>query len=165
MCRWFESSRAHQNDLMDESQLMALALEEAEAAARVGEVPVGAVLACLDGTVLARNHNRREESGDPTAHAEILVIREAARLLRGWRLTGTVLVVTLEPCLMCAGAMILARIDRLVYGADDPKAGAVASLYQVVGDERLNHRLTARSGVMEAASRSVLQSFFRDRRR
>ncbi len=150
---------------MDESQLMAWALEEAEAAARIGEVPVGAVLARLDGTVLARNHNRREESGDPTAHAEMLVIREAARLLRGWRLTGTVLVVTLEPCLMCAGAMILARIDQLVYGADDPKAGAVASLYQVVDDNRLNHRLAVRGGVMEAASRSVLQSFFQERRR
>ncbi len=150
---------------MDENQLMALALEEAEAAARIGEVPVGAILARLDGTVLARNHNRREESGDPTAHAEILVIREAARILKGWRLTGTVLVVTLEPCLMCAGAMILARIDRLVYACEDPKAGAAVSLYQALGDQRLNHRVAVRGGVMEAASQGMLQSFFRDRRR
>ena len=145
---------------------MEFALEEAEVGACAGEVPVGAVLVRrVDGSILARAHNRREEDADPTAHAEMLAIREAAFRLGAWRLTGTVLAVTLEPCLMCAGAIILARIDRLVYGADDPKAGAVRSLYQAVTDPRLNHRVEVSSGVLAEESSALLKRFFQARRR
>ncbi len=144
---------------------MEVALREAEEAARAGEVPVGAVLVRReDGQILARAHNRREADGDPTAHAELLAIREAARHVGTWRLTGTVLAVTLEPCLMCAGAMILARIDRLLFGADDPKAGAVFSLYQTVTDPRLNHRLEVVSGILAEDSSRLLKRFFQARR-
>jgi tRNA(adenine34) deaminase len=142
---------------------MELALREAEAAAALGETPIGAVLV-LDGQVVCRAHNRREIDRDPTAHAEILVLREAARRLDRWRLTGGTLYVTLEPCLMCAGAMVLARLDRLVYGADDPKAGAVASLYQTLSDERLNHRVEVIGGVLAERCGALLSEFFRLRR-
>jgi tRNA(adenine34) deaminase len=150
---------------MDDEQLMRLALEQAEVAASVGEVPVGAVLMSSSGLVIARNYNRRESDHDPTAHAEMLTIREAAEILGRWRLTGTVLAVTLEPCLMCAGAIILARISRLIYGASDPKTGAVSSLFTTLNDSRLNHQVVVEGGLLAESSRELLQAFFRERRR
>ncbi|HEX6445921.1 MAG TPA: nucleoside deaminase, partial [Streptosporangiales bacterium] len=120
--------------------LMRRALAEAQRAAEAGDVPVGALVVAATGDVLATAHNRREADGDPTAHAELLALREASRSVGGWRLGGCTLVVTLEPCTMCAGALVLARVDRLVFGAFDPKAGAVGSLWDVVRDRRLNHR-------------------------
>lgn len=119
--------------------LMRAALDEARAALRTGDVPVGAVVGGPDGAVVGRGRNRREDLGDPTAHAEVLAIRDAAGALGGWRLTGCTLAVTLEPCVMCAGAAVLARLDRVVYGAVDPKAGATGSLWDVLRDRRLNH--------------------------
>jgi tRNA(adenine34) deaminase len=142
---------------------MKLALEEAAKAARQGEVPIGAVLV-KDGCVVTADHNRREQLGDATAHAELLVIREAGRLLGGWRLSGTTLYVTLEPCPMCAGALVQARVERLVYGASDPKGGAAGTLYNIVNDERLNHRLMVTGGVLESECAALLQKFFRIRR-
>lgn len=144
---------------------MELALQEAERAAQSGEVPVGAVLIREDGTVVAKDHNRREGDQDPTAHAEMLVIREGAQKLGRWRLTGTTLLVTLEPCIMCAGAVILSRVDRVVFGARDPKAGAVFSLYGVLADERLNHRPEVLEGVYQEEAQKLLREFFRARRR
>lgn len=143
---------------------MDIALEEARDGAQMDEVPVGAVLLGPSGEVLARAHNLRESRRDPTAHAEILVIQEGSRVLGRWRLSGCTLVATLEPCLMCAGAAILARVDTLVYGADDPKAGAVGSLYHVTADERLNHRIAVVAGVKAESSRALLQTFFRAKR-
>ena len=142
---------------------MKLALEEAAKAARQGEVPIGAVLV-KEGVIVAADHNRREQLGDATAHAELLVIRQAGRLLGGWRLSGTTLYVTLEPCPMCAGALVQARVDRLVYGAADPKGGAAGTLYNIVRDERLNHRLSVTAGILENECASLLQDFFRSRR-
>jgi tRNA(adenine34) deaminase len=129
------------------------------------DVPVGAVILDAAGTVVARAHNRREIDQDPTAHAEIVAIRQAARLLGSWRLTGLTLVVTLEPCTMCAGAVTLARLDRLVYGANDPKSGAVGSLWDVLRDSRLNHRPEVIGGVLAAECGAVLRDFFAARRR
>ena len=140
------------------------ALVQAELAAQAGEVPVGAVLV-EGGRVLARGCNLRERLADPTAHAEIVVLREAARLKGTWHLDGTTLYVTVEPCPMCAGALVLARVARLVYGVPDPKAGAAGSLYDIVRDPRLNHRLEVVSGVRAAESAAVIQRFFRERRR
>lgn len=148
----------------DDEFYMQRALELARAAAARGEVPVGA-LVVRGGAVIAESANRREEAKDPTAHAELLAIQTAARELGGWRLTGTTLYVTLEPCAMCAGALVLARVERLVYGADDPKAGAVRSLYRLVEDERLNHRLEVVRGVLAAECGELLREFFRRRRR
>ncbi len=142
---------------------MAIALEEARRAMEDGEVPVGAVVV-YDGEVIARAHNLREGLQDPAAHAEILALREAARKLGRWRLTGATLYVTLEPCAMCAGALVLARIDRLVYGADDPKAGACGSIFDIVREPRLNHRMEVLYGVLEEECRSVLKEFFANRR-
>ena len=142
---------------------MHLALAEARAAAQEGEVPVGAV-AVFEGRVVGRAHNQRELLRDPTAHAEMLALTQAAAALGRWRLAGVTLYVTLEPCVMCAGAMVLARIDRLVYGADDPKAGAIRSLYRVVEDPRLNHRVEVRSGVLADECGGLLSEFFRQRR-
>ena len=139
------------------------AMDEALALARAAEVPVGAG-ALLDGAIVGRGANRREAARDPTAHAELLAIQEAARSLGRWRLTGVTLVVTLEPCAMCAGAMVLARIDRLVYGADDPKAGAVGSLLDLSRDPRLNHRFPVERGVRGDACGELLRAFFRARR-
>ena len=139
------------------------ALSLAAEAALAGEVPVGAV-AVLDGKVVGRGRNRREEDRDPCAHAELLAIREAARTLGRWRLTGVTLVVTLEPCAMCAGAMVLARIDRLVYGAPDPKAGAVGSLMDLSSDPRLNHRFPVEGGLRADECGEQLRAFFRSRR-
>ncbi len=142
----------------------AAAMGEALAAARTasghGDVPVGAVVLDPDGRVVARAGNERELTGDPTAHAEILALRRAAEALGSWRLEGCTLVVTLEPCTMCAGAIVLARLERLVFGAFDPKAGAVASLWDVVRDPRLNHRLEVVGGIAEQECAEVLRSFF-----
>jgi tRNA(adenine34) deaminase len=148
---------------------MRLALEEAAAAAAgldpaVADVPVGAVVLDQAGTVIARAANRREADRDPTAHAELLAIRAAARRRGEWRLTGCTLVVTLEPCTMCAGAVTLARLDRLVYGAQDAKAGAVGSLWDVVRDRRLAHRPEVIGGVLAADCAALLRDFFTARR-
>ncbi|MBT9259869.1 MAG: tRNA adenosine(34) deaminase TadA [Clostridiales bacterium] len=143
---------------------MAMALEEARRAGALGEPPVGAVLVGPQGELLARAGNRREAWQDPTAHAEMLVIREGARKLRSWRLEGCTLYVTLEPCAMCAGAAVLARVDRVVFGAFDPKGGAAGSLLDVLRDPRLTHRPQVLGGVMEDACGEVLRSFFHERR-
>ncbi|MFE1770088.1 nucleoside deaminase [Streptomyces sp. NPDC059008] len=168
---------------------MRQALEEAARAPGTGDVPVGAVVLSADGRVLGTGHNEREATGDPTAHAEILALRAAARTLQEeaartgsfparsakdagpgggspagrWRLTGCTLVVTLEPCTMCAGAVVLSRVDRVVYGARDAKAGAAGSLWDVVRDRRLNHRPEVVTGVLEAECAAQLTAFFRDR--
>jgi len=148
---------------------MRLALAEAAAAGQTtgagqDDVPVGAVILDEAGTVLARGRNRREADRDPTAHAEMVAIRQAARVLGSWRLTGLTLVVTLEPCTMCAGAVTLARLGRLVYGAEDPKAGAVGSLWDVLRDRRLNHRPEVIGGVLADECGAVLREFFAARR-
>ncbi|MDZ7641128.1 MAG: tRNA adenosine(34) deaminase TadA [Desulfurivibrio sp.] len=147
-----------------DQRYMALALAEAAKAAERGEVPVGALLVAADATVMVADGNRTIEYGDPTAHAEIVVLRRAAVLLDNHRLTDATLYVTLEPCVMCAGAMLQARIARLVYGAADPKAGAVASLYQLAADSRLNHRLEVEAGVLAGECGARLQEFFQARR-
>jgi tRNA(adenine34) deaminase len=128
------------------------------------DVPVGAIVVGPDGSVLASAGNERELTGDPTAHAEVLALRRAAAAVGSWRLSGCTLVVTLEPCTMCAGALVLARVDRLIYGADDPKAGAVESLWDVVRDRRLNHRPEVVSGVLAAECSAQLRVFFTGRR-
>ncbi|MFZ9887269.1 MAG: tRNA adenosine(34) deaminase TadA [Myxococcota bacterium] len=138
---------------------MGLALVEAERALVVGDVPVGAVVV-YEGRVVGRGHNRREADADPLAHAEVCALRQAASALGRWRLSSTTLYVTLEPCFMCAGALVNARVDRLVYGATDKKAGAVASLAAVCTDMRLNHRLEVVSGVREAECAEQLRRFF-----
>ncbi|VAV93040.1 tRNA-specific adenosine-34 deaminase [hydrothermal vent metagenome] len=143
---------------------MEAALDEARDAINHGDIPIGAVLLDADGAVVARDHNRREERGDATAHAEMLVISERSRALGNWRLTGHTLVVTLEPCAMCAMAAVWARVDRIVYGAADPKAGAVWSLFNIPRDERLNHRIELETGVMEDACATLLTDFFEERR-
>jgi tRNA(adenine34) deaminase len=148
----------------DFTALMRAALAEAARAAATGDVPVGAVLAGPDGTVVAADHNRREELADPTAHAEMLVLSAAARARGDWRLAGHTLVVTLEPCAMCAGAAVAARVDRIVYGAPDLKAGAAWSLYNIPQDARLNHHCDLVAGVLEAECAELLAAFFRDRR-
>ncbi|MER5615840.1 tRNA adenosine(34) deaminase TadA [Streptomyces sp. NPDC002215] len=140
---------------------MRRALAEAELAAAAGDVPVGAVVLGPDGALLATGHNEREATGDPTAHAEVLAVRRAAAALGQWRLTGCTLVVTLEPCTMCAGALVQSRVDRVVYGARDEKAGAAGSLWDVVRDRRLNHRPEVIHGVLEQECASALTSFFR----
>jgi tRNA(adenine34) deaminase len=140
------------------------ALATAAAAHLTGDVPIGAVVLDSRGAVLARACNRREADADPTAHAEVIALRAAARTLGTWRLTGCSLVVTLEPCTMCAGATVLARVDRLVFGAFDPKAGAVGSLWDVVRDPRLNHRPEVVAGVLAEQCGEVLRAFFDDRR-
>ena len=139
---------------------MLLALAEPRRVAGHGDVPVGAVVLGPDADVLAVAGNERELRGDPTAHAEVLALRRAAEVLGSWRLTGCTLVVTLEPCTMCAGALVLARVDRLVFGAFDPKAGAVASLFDVVRDPRLNHRPDVRGGLLAEECGQVLRAFF-----
>lgn len=143
---------------------MAEALSLAQEAAAGGDVPVGAVVV-VDGEIVGRGANRTEAWQDPTAHAEILALREAARGLGSWRLTGATLYVTLEPCAMCAGACVLARIERLVYGADDPKAGMCGSLENLVEDARLNHRIEVVRGVAAGEAGNLLREFFHQRRR
>lgn len=144
---------------------MRLALEEARAALATSDVPIGAVVLAPDGEVIGRGHNEREAVGDPTAHAEIVALREAARARGEWRLDGCTLVVTLEPCTMCAGAVVLSRLERLVFGAFDEKAGAVGSLWDVVRDRRLNHRPEVVSGVRADESTALLLEFFEGHRR
>jgi tRNA(adenine34) deaminase len=143
---------------------MRLALEAAALAPAHGDVPVGAVVVGAAGDVLGTGHNDREGSGDPTAHAEMLALRVAAAAVGSWRLAGCTLVVTLEPCTMCAGAAVLSRVDRVVYGAVDPKAGAAGSLWDVLRDRRLNHRPEVVSGVLAAECGAVLVEFFEGRR-
>jgi len=139
---------------------MRLALEESARTAGSDDVPVGALVVDPEGRIVSRGHNRREADGDPTGHAEMVALRAAAAELDSWRLTGCTLVVTLEQCTMCAGALVLSRVDRLVYGAEDPKAGAVGSLWDVVRDRRLNHRPEVIGGVLAEECASVLRSFF-----
>ena len=143
----------------DDRLWMQEALVEARRAAAIGEVPIGAVVV-REGEVLGRGYNRREIDGDPLAHAEILAIRQAAGQMGGWRLTGCTMYVTLEPCPMCAGALVASRIERLVYGAADPKAGYCGSLGNIVQDPRLNHRLEVTAGVLEGESADLLRGFF-----
>jgi tRNA(adenine34) deaminase len=143
---------------------MLAALEEARAATRTGDVPIGAVVVDASGAVVARGRNMREAEGDPTGHAELVALRAAAAARGEWRLTGCTLVVTLEPCTMCAGAAVLSRIDRLVFGAYDDKAGAVGSLWDVVRDRRLNHRPEVVTGVLAEESTALLDEFFRAHR-
>jgi tRNA(adenine34) deaminase len=146
-----------------DAALMRLALEEAERARAHGDVPVGAVVA-RDEEVLARAGNARERDQDPTAHAEMLALRATAAALGTWRLDGCTMYVTLEPCAMCAGALVLARIDRLVFAAADPKAGFAGSLGDLVRDPRLNHSVEVAAGVLEPEAGALLRDFFRDRR-
>ena len=142
---------------------MRLAFREAERAAEHDDVPIGCVIA-HDGEVVAAAGNEREVRGDPTAHAEVLALREASRALGGWRLTGTAMYVTLEPCAMCAGAIVLARVPRVVFGAFDPKAGAAGSVFDVLGEPRLNHRPEVASGLLADDSAALLRAFFGARR-
>ena len=142
---------------------MAEALAEARKAAAEGEVPIGAVVV-HDSRIVGRGRNARETRRDPTAHAEVLALQEAARALGRWRLTGATVYATLEPCPMCAGALVNARVDRLVYAVPDPKAGAAGTLFDVVRDERLNHRVEVTTGVMASECGELLSSFFRSRR-
>jgi tRNA(adenine34) deaminase len=145
--------------------LMGVALDEARAAAEHGDVPIGAVIARVEtGGVVARRHNQREQDRDPTAHAELLALRDAARVAGSWRLDGCALVVTLEPCPMCAGAVVAARLDLVAFGAADPKAGALGSLYNVAADPRLNHEATVVDGVRADECGALLTAFFADRR-
>jgi len=148
---------------MEDHDYMGLALEEAARASECGEVPVGAVL-IRDGLVLARGHNRTEGDHDPTSHAEMAVIRAAAGDAGGWRLDGSTLYVTLEPCTMCIGAIILARIERLVFGCRDPKSGAVGSLFDISAESRLNHRVEVLSGVRSDECGALLKDFFKELR-
>lgn len=150
---------------MAPEDFMRLALEEADLAAAHGDVPVGAVVVSAQGEVLAREHNRREQRGDATAHAELLALRQATLGLPGWRLEGVTVYVTLEPCAMCAGALVNARIARLVFGASDPKAGAVVSLFQIGSDLRLNHRFEVQAGFMAEQGAERLSRFFAELRR
>ena len=144
---------------MTNEDAMRVALDEARAAAAAGDVPVGAVVV-RNGEIIARRHNERELTGDPTAHAEVLALRDASASMGTWRLDDCTLVVTLEPCIMCAGALVNARIGRLVYGAADLKAGATASLYNVMSDPRVNHNPPVEHGVLGNECAAVLQEFF-----
>ena len=143
---------------------MGAALDEARAALATGDVPIGAVVVDASGAVVGAGRNVREAQADPTGHAEVVALRAAAAARGGWRLDGCTLVVTLEPCTMCAGAAVLARVDRVVFGAFDPKAGAVGSLWDVVRDRRLNHRPEVLTGVRAAESTALLEEFFRTHR-
>ena len=151
--------------MLNPEHWMTQALDLGREAAAVGEVPIGCVVVHdVSGTVVGRGYNRRETDRDPTAHAEILAIREAGRTLGHWRLLNCTLYVTLEPCPMCAGAIVNARIPRLVYGCDDPKAGAVRTLFQLCQDDRLNHRVDVRGGVLAEPCASILREFFQTQR-
>ncbi len=148
---------------MTDDEAMELALAEAAAAVAHGDVPVGAVVV-IDGSVVSQRHNERELTNDPTAHAEVLAIRDAAATLGSWRLTDATLVVTLEPCPMCAGAILSSRIGRVVFGAADPKAGACGSLYNLCTDPRLNHEVAVQHGVRAGEASALLTGFFAERR-
>jgi tRNA(adenine34) deaminase len=149
---------------MTDEEFMAEALAEARAAAAEGEVPIGAVVVG-DGRIVGRGRNARETRRDPTAHAEVLALQEAARALGRWRLSGATVYATLEPCPMCAGALVNARVDRLVYAVPDPKAGAAGTLFDVVRDERLNHRMEVTAGVLGRECGALLTEFFRAKRK
>ncbi len=146
--------------MKDNVYWMKTALNLARKAESIGEVPIGALIV-KDGMIIGRGFNQRESRNDPSAHAEMIAIRQAARKLNAWRLTGTTLYVTLEPCPMCMGAILLARVDRLVFGCPDPKAGAAGSLYNLADDTRFNHRVELASGIMSAECSEILSSFFR----
>jgi tRNA(adenine34) deaminase len=148
---------------MTDEEAMKIALVEAAAAVAHGDVPIGAAV-LLDGNVLSQRHNERELTNDPTAHAEVLALRDAAAKLGTWRLSGATLVVTLEPCPMCAGALLASRVARLVFGAADPKAGACGTLYNLCTDPRLNHEVDVRHGVRAEEAGALLSSFFAERR-
>ena len=149
---------------MDFYNFMQVALKEAKKGWVKGEVPVGAVLIDQFGKIIASDHNRCISLSDPTAHAEILVIRKAAKRLKNYRLTGTIMITTIEPCPMCMGAILNARLDQLVFGAFDPKSGASGSVYNLVEDGKLRHRIKVSSGIMEEECRKLMQDFFRERR-
>jgi tRNA(adenine34) deaminase len=149
--------------MTDHDGFMSLALEEARVAGSVGEVPVGAVIV-LGGEILAKARNRSIAAVDPSAHAEVLAIREAARRIGNYRLAGTTLYVTLEPCIMCAGAIVQARIEKLVFGAADPKQGGVVSLHRLLEDQRLNHTVEVTGGILQEACAVLLSGFFREKR-
>jgi tRNA(adenine34) deaminase len=147
----------------EDEHFMKLAVEQAQIAEENGDVPIGAVIV-YKNQIIGKAYNQREQLQDPTAHAEIIALTQAAAFLESWRLHGCTMYVTLEPCPMCAGALVLARIDRLVYGCDDPKTGAVKSLYNIVNDERLNHTINVTSGVLAQECSGLLQKFFQRRR-
>ena len=147
-----------------DQRFMQLAIEAAKIAHDNGDVPIGAVIV-HQGQIIAKAYNQREQLADPTAHAEIIALTQAAAALQSWRLNGCTIYVTLEPCPMCAGALVLARMDRLVYGCDDPKTGACKSLYNIVQDNRLNHTLDVTSGIMQEQCSQLLQDFFAKRRK
>ncbi|HEW79049.1 MAG TPA: tRNA adenosine(34) deaminase TadA [Phycisphaerales bacterium] len=149
--------------MKEDERFMRAAIEAARVAEDNGDVPIGAVIV-FENRIIAKAYNQKEQLADPTAHAEIIALTQAAAALQSWRLNGCTMYVTLEPCPMCAGALVLSRMDRLVYGCDDPKAGACKSLYNIVQDERLNHRLEVTSGIMEDQCREQLQEFFAKRR-
>ena len=149
---------------MNDEEYMGLALAEARKAYELGEVPIGAVVV-KDGEVIATAYNLRETGHDATAHAEVLAVRKACEKIGHWRLTGATLYVTIEPCPMCAGALVMSRIDRLVYGAADYKAGAVESLFNITNHSGLNHRIEVRAGVREEECRNLMKDFFRERRK
>jgi len=142
---------------------MKAAIEQAKIAEENGDVPIGAVIV-YKNQIIAKAYNQRQQLNDPTAHAEIIALTQAAAFVQNWRLNGCAMYVTLEPCPMCAGALVLARLDRLVYGCDDPKSGACGSIYNIVADERLNHRLQVTAGVLAEDCGAQLQSFFQKRR-
>ena len=146
-----------------DEHFMKLAIEQAQVAEENGDVPIGAIIV-FENQIIGKAYNQREQLNDPTAHAEIIALTQAAAFLESWRLLGCTIYVTLEPCPMCAGALVLARMDRLVYGCDDPKTGACGSLYNIVRDERLNHRLEVTPGVLAAECSALLQGFFQRRR-
>ena len=158
-----DEGTAYDEEVVRDEKYMRLALSEATAAAAEGEVPIGAVVVC-DGEVIASAHNRREVDNSPSAHAEFLAMEEASRVLKRWRLTGCTVYVTLEPCLMCAGLMVNSRIERCVFGACDPKGGALGTLYDVSCDSRLNHEFQVTSGVLADEAAAQLKAFFRERR-
>jgi tRNA(adenine34) deaminase len=153
------------NEMLNKSdkELMQIAIKEARIAEQNGDVPIGAVVVYRN-QIIGRAYNQREQLQDPTAHAEIIALTQAAAFLESWRLHGCTMYVTLEPCPMCAGALVLARIDRLVYGCDDPKTGAIKSLYNIATDQRLNHIIDVTSGVLAEECSSLLQQFFSRRR-
>jgi tRNA(adenine34) deaminase len=149
----------------DDEKFMRLAIEQAQIASRMGEVPVGAVITDSSGKIVSTGYNLRESGNDPTAHAEIEAIRKAGEVFRSWRLEGSTIYVTIEPCLMCMGAIILARIVRLVFGARDPKAGAVFSVYDIGNDRRLNHAVEVTEGVCMEECSNLLKDFFKTLRK
>jgi tRNA(adenine34) deaminase len=151
------------NITKEDKQYMRIAIDQAKIAEENGDVPIGAVIVHKN-TIIAKAYNQREQLQDPTAHAEIIALTQAAAALENWHLNGCTMYVTLEPCPMCAGALVLSRMDKLVYGCDDPKTGAVKSLYNIVTDNRLNHRLEVTSGVLADECAKQLQDFFQRRR-